>query len=303
VSILTKPQQGVIFATSAYLLWAMAPIYFKALGNINAFEVLAHRIFWSFLFTLMVLYFLRRQHQVLKVLKDSTKLSGLLLSTLLIGFNWGLFIWAIQENQILSASLGYYINPLVSILFGIIFLKEKLDFSRRAAAVFCIVAVGFELIKFGSVPILALSLAISFALYGLVRKKLGVDSFVGLAVESGILAPFALVYIFVFTDSLSRYAMADFEFLLLLVMAGPVTMAPLLCFSAAANRISLTVLGFFQYIAPTGMLVLAVFVYDEAITQDKLVTFAIIWTGLLILVLGSLRTYVHERRKKVVEGY
>ncbi|MEX1057008.1 MAG: EamA family transporter RarD, partial [Natronospirillum sp.] len=191
---------------------------------------------------------------------------------------------------------GYYINPLMNIVLGMVFFGDRLGRVRTLAAVLCLVAVLFELVQFGSLPWVALALATSFALYGLVRKKLGVDSFTGMALETGLLLPIAVGYLWFSvspsTDLLANSAWINF----LLFAAGPVTMVPLMCFAAAANRISLTALGFFQYIAPSGMFLLAVWVYGEPLTAGKLVTFGLIWGALAMLSVDSLNRWRVSRR-------
>ncbi|WP_081960662.1 EamA family transporter RarD [Nitrincola sp. A-D6] len=214
---------------------------------------------------------------------------AMLVSTLLIGLNWGTFIWAIQNNKMLSASLGYYINPLITILLGVVFFKNKLDRVRIIAVGLCFCAVVFEVIQFGSLPWIALALAITFGFYGLVRKKVAVDSFTGMAIETAILLPIALLYLSLIDSPTANMFDNSAGVNWLLFAAGPVTMVPLMCFAAAANRVSLVTLGFFQYIGPTGMFLLAVFVYDEPLSAEKLTTFVLIWSALAMLIVDSLR--------------
>lgn len=288
---------GALFALTAYTLWAIAPMYLKLLNQLPATEILAHRIIWSFLLTMVIILVLRRREALLTALRSPRARWALLASTLLIGFNWGLFIWTVNANFMLSASLGYYINPLMSILLGMLFFGERLDRVRTLAAGLCVAAVIFELVQFGRLPWIALMLAGSFAVYGLVRKKLGVDSFTGMALETGSMLPLAIVYLIITPTASSDMLSNSLWTNLLLIGAGPVTMAPLLCFAAAANRISLTALGFFQYIAPSGMFLLAVFVYGETLVPAKLITFGLIWTALIILSVDSLRQYRRSRRR------
>lgn len=298
---LDRKTQGVILAVAAYSLWSAAAIYFKALNFVSALEVLSHRVVWSFLLTVVIVYAMGLGGQVKAVLRSRRLFLGLLASTILIAMNWGVFIWSVQSNKILSASLGYYINPLVSILLGMIFLAERLNLSRKIAASLCVGAVVFELISFGRLPWIALFLACSFGCYGLVRKKLAVDSFVGLTFETGLLLPLALGYLAYTTNPAATFVGTSWEQNLLLILAGPVTTIPLVCFAAAANRISLSAMGFFQYIAPSGMFLLAIFVYGEPISANKLVTFFIIWMALALLVANSVRNVVKSRRSRRVK--
>lgn len=296
--MVSATRSGAFYALTAYILWSVAPIYFKIMGDVAAAELLSHRIIWSFLLTLGLIFLFRKRAALMTALRSSRTRWNLLASTILIGFNWGLFIWAVQSNYMLSASLGYYINPLMNILLGMIFFKDRLDRVRTIAALLCVAAVVFELIQFGRLPWVALLLATSFALYGLVRKKIGVDSFTGMALETGLLLPVAAGYLLFTSSPTSNLIENTWSINLLLFAAGPVTMVPLMCFAAAANRISLTALGFFQYIAPSGMFLLAVFVYGETLSPGKLVTFGLIWAALLLLTLDSLRTLGRNQSAK-----
>lgn len=298
----SNAKTGAIYALFAYSIWAIAPMYLKLLNFVPAVEILAHRVIWSFLITLVIILLWRKGPALLAVLRSPKSLLALLASTLLIGFNWGLFIWAINANFMLSASLGYYINPLMSILLGMIFFGERLDKVRTLAAVLCVSAVVFELVRFGQLPWIALALAGSFAIYGLVRKKLGVDSLSGMALETGLLMPLGLLYLAIFQTPTSNPLDNPWWLNLLLIGAGPVSMTPLMLFAAAANRISLTALGFFQYIAPSGMFLAAVFIYGEPLSPAKLVTFGMIWIALLILSIDSLRQMRRSRRQRASDA-
>ena len=187
---------GLIYAFSAFFLWAIAPIYFKAMDFIPAPEILAHRVIWSFVIVCVLITAMRKGAVIVTVLRSTKTCAALQLSTLLIGLNWGTFIWAINSNQMLSASLGYYINPLVSIVLGMIFFQERLDRIKLMAVALCFFAVVFEVVRFGSLPWVALVLAVSFGIYGLVRKKIAVDSFTGMALETGLMLPIAVLYLY-----------------------------------------------------------------------------------------------------------
>lgn len=285
----TSSRSGIFYALTAFTLWAIAPIYFKEMSFVPATEILAHRVIWSCIIVLVLIILLRYTGALKKVLSSPKTLIAMLISTLLIGLNWGTFIWAVQNNKMLSASLGYYINPLISILLGVIFFKDKLDKVRKAAVVLCFCAVVFEVIQFGSLPWIALILAVTFGFYGLVRKKIAVDSFTGMAIETAIMLPFALAYLVLSPSPSANMFENSANVNWLLFAAGPVTMVPLMCFAAAANRVSMVTLGFFQYIGPTGMFFLAVFLYDEPLSPEKLTTFVLIWSALAMLIFDSVR--------------
>ncbi|MFQ3230622.1 EamA family transporter RarD [Reinekea sp.] len=293
--MLSNQKQGVIFALFAYTFWAFAPIYFKTMDAVPALEILTHRVIWSLIITLMIIALTKRGPALIMAMKSSKTRRYLLLTTLLIGGNWGVFIWAVNDNRLLEASLGYYINPLINIILGMFFFAERLDRPQKIAAFLCLIAVGFELIQFGKIPWVALFLATSFAFYGFFRKKLGVDSFVGMALETALLLPFVLILFIWVPSSTLNIANNSLNLNLLLFLAGPITMIPLLCFAAAANRLSLTALGFFQYIGPSGMFLLAVFIYDEPLSTEKLITFAIIWCALALLIWDNIMKVKHRR--------
>lgn len=298
----TSSKSGILYALTAFTLWAIAPIYFKEMSFIPAQEILAHRIIWSCLLVMILIVILRYTDALKVVLRSPKTLAAMLISTALIAFNWGIFIWAIQNNKILSASLGYYINPLISILLGVMFFKDKLDRVKKAAVALCFCAVAFEVIQFGSLPWIALILATTFGFYGLVRKKVAVDSFTGMAIETAILLPFALVYL-ILSDSPSANMFENTSTVnWLLFASGPITMVPLMCFAAAANRVSLVTLGFFQYIGPTGMFILAVFLYGEPLSPEKLTTFVLIWSALAMLIVDSIRRIRKTKSAKLIDS-
>lgn len=292
----TSSKSGIFYALCAFTLWAVTPIYFKEMSFVPPIEILAHRVIWSCIIVCVLIAILRYSDALKTVLRSPKVLLAMCVSTLLIGLNWGTFIWAVQHDQMLSASLGYYINPLISILLGVIFFKERLDRIRKIAVFLCFCAVAFEVIKFGSLPWVALSLSLTFGFYGLIRKKIAVDSFTGMAIETGLLMPLAFTYLVLFPSPTSNVFTNTSNINWLLFAAGPITMIPLMCFAAAANRVGMVTLGFFQYIGPTGMFFLAVFLYNEPLSSDKLITFILIWSALVILIFDSIRTL---RRQKI----
>ncbi|MGY6040236.1 EamA family transporter RarD [Aeromonas sp. AE23HZ002T15] len=283
-------RQGVIYALCAYTLWGLAPIYFKTIAAVPAAEILTHRMIWSCAL-LMVLTLLARQwHKVQAVLRQPRVLLTLAFTSVTVGGNWLLFIWAINNGHMLDASLGYYINPLFNVLLGMLFLSEKLRRLQWWAVGLAVIGVAIQLIAFGSLPWIALVLASSFAVYGLIRKKLALDALTGLLIETLIMLPPAAIYLWGFADSpTSHLTQNDWHLNLLLIAAGAVTTAPLLCFTAAATRLKLSTLGFFQYIGPSLMFILAVTLYGEALALDKMITFACIWSALVLFTLDGLR--------------
>ncbi|MEH7386447.1 EamA family transporter RarD [Bacillus sp. JJ1521] len=278
---------GIIYTTIAYIAWGVLPLYWKIIDYIPAFEILAHRIVWSLVFVLMIILVSKKGKQFITSLKDifknKLKLVGILASSILITVNWATYIWAVNTNHIIDASLGYYINPLVSVLLGIIVLKERLMFWQGISFALAGLGVLILTIQFGSFPWVAITLALSFGFYGLTKKLVKLDSLLGLAMETMVVAPIALLYLtFLFKGGVDSFSGASVDVRLLLMGAGVITALPLLWFAAGANRIPLSVIGLLQYIAPTISLLLGVFLYHEHFTKVHFVTFLCIWTALLI---------------------
>lgn len=291
-----RSRQGVFFAIAAYTMWGIAPVYFKWLESVPALEILSHRIIWSFILVLALILVLRRGGRLKPVLQNKKQMLRLALATCLLGGNWFLFIWAINNDHILDASLGYYINPLLNVAIGMAFFGERMRNMQLVAIALAVTGVLIQVISFGSVPWVALALACSFAIYGAIRKRLPIDSMTGLWLETLILLPAVLIYmVFFASSSAADMTQNTWQINTLLIAAGVVTTAPLLCFTAAAQRIRYSTLGFFQYIGPSMMFILAVWVYGEPLAADKLVTFGIIWLALAIY---SVDTLLFQQRSK-----
>lgn len=284
----SQAKQGYIYATLAFIMWGLAPIYFKSIEQVDALEILVHRVVWSVLFVLVVIGLRNNWRKVRSILVKPKLLMMLTVTALLLGFNWGLFIWAVNNGYMLDASLGYYINPLLNVFLGMLFLSERLRAAQKVAVLLASTGVLVQLISFGSFPYIAFSLACSFAIYGLLRKKMAVESLPGLLIESAILLPIAAIYWFVMMPSpTSDMFINSLELNLLLIAAGVVTTLPLLSFTAAAKRLPYSTLGFFQYIGPSLMLMLAVVFYGESFDMERAVTFAFIWGALLLFSFDS----------------
>jgi chloramphenicol-sensitive protein RarD len=286
----TEKRTGIVNALAAYGMWGVAPIYFKLLHDLPAIEILMHRIVWSLLLLLCLIAMLKKWRNLQQLLKQPQQLKLLLAAGFLLGVNWLIFIYAINSDQILEASLGYYINPLLNVLFGFLLLGERFRFWQKVAIGLACVGVINQLIAQGSLPVIALALAGTFCVYGLLRKKAAVDSFTGLTLETALLMPLAIVYwCFFATSEYTNMMENGLTINFWLVMAGVVTTAPLLCFNAAAKRMSFTSLGLFQYIGPSLMFLVAVIMYNEPLRTDRLITFAFIWAALLIFSWDSVR--------------
>lgn len=283
MSLSREQKLGGIFAASAYSLWGVAPLYFKQIDFIPATEILLHRIVWSFLLLSLIVLVLRQGDKVMAILRQPKMLGWLLLSALLLGGNWGLFIWAVNNHHMLDASLGYYINPLLNVLLGMLFLGERLRKMQWAAVALATSGVLIQVITFGSLPWIALTLAGSFAIYGLMRKKLAVDAISGLFYESLLLFPLAIWYWWQFADSSAANLFNNsWQLNGYLIAAGLVTTVPLLCFIAGARRLQLSTMGFFQYIGPSFMFVFGVWLYHEPFVAERFFTFGLIWLALVL---------------------
>ena len=287
---------GLTAATAAYLIWGLSPVYWKSLAAVPAFEILMHRMVWSFVFLFPLIVFTGRLAAFKSAVKSPKIMLILFATTLLVGFNWFLFIWAINSNHILQTSLGYYITPLVSVLLGMVFLKERLRRMQIAALILATFAVGMMTVRYGRFPWVSLSLAFSFGLYGLIRKIAPVGALVGLTVETMVLSIPAVGYLG-YIDMLgkSSFMRAGTETDLLLAGAALVTALPLLLFTFGARRLHLSTIGFLQYLAPSCTFLLAILVYHEPLTRPQLVAFMLIWTALGLYSVDSINHYRKNR--------
>ncbi len=295
-----QTKAGVLLAISAYSMWGFAPMYFKLLQTMPALEILLHRIVWSVVILFALIMVLRHHQKVVSALKSKKVLSTLLLSGLLLAGNWLLFIWAVNNDHLLDASLGYYINPLLNVLLGYLFLGERLRKRQQVAVVLATIGVAYLVISVGKLPWIALVLAGSFGVYGLLRKKVAVESIPGLYVESLMMLPFAIWFWWAMASPASNMLNNDLDLNLILIAAGVVTTAPLLCFTAAARRIQYSTLGFFQYIGPSIMFLLAVFLYGEPLDEDRLITFGFVWSALTLFSFDSWRAY--QKKSRVISS-
>ncbi|MCK4872548.1 MAG: EamA family transporter RarD [Phycisphaerales bacterium] len=285
-----RARVGVTYGLFAYAAWGLVPIYFKAVAHVPAMEVLAHRIIWSVVLLTLLILVRRQGHAVRTALRSPRLCLTLAATTALIAVNWFVFIWAIAHDRVLEASLGYFINPLVSILLGFLFLKERLRAWQMVGLVLATIGVIARTVSLGELPIISLTLAGTFGLYGLLRKTAPVDSLVGLTIETLLLIPAAIAYVvFLACRGESSFVAGSLSTDVLLILAGVVTAVPLLWFTGAVRRVRLTTLGFLQYVAPTGNFILAVFVYREAFRIDQLVSFLFIWIALVIYTIDAAR--------------
>ena len=282
-----EARKGVAFGLSAYLLWGFLPVYFKLLGGVLPTEIVAQRVLWSVVLLAVLIAVRRRWPQLRAAFANPQALKILTVSALLIGVNWLIYIWAIGARHVLETSLGYFLNPLVNVVMGVLLLKERL--TRAQGLAVGLAAIGVAVLAAGAASGLwiSLALALSFATYGLLRKIAPVDSLEGLMIETVLLAPVAAFYLFWLGD---RAAFGDGPGVsALLALGGVVTAVPLLLFAAGARRLRYSTLGLLQYIAPTIQFLLAVLAFGEPLTTAHLICFALIWTGLAVYATDSLR--------------
>lgn len=280
---------GFAYALAAYLAWGLFPIYWKQLTGVPPLELIAHRVLWSFIFMLGMLTAFRRWPEVRRALSQRKTLAALLLSTALISSNWFLFIWAVNTGHVLEASLGYYINPLLNVVLARVVLGERLRPLQLVAVGLAAVGVLYLTVGLGGLPWVSLVLALTFGVYGLVRKVAPVEPLTGLAVETGFAAPVAVLYLGLVPLAQGRWLPGTPRESLLLLCSGVATALPLLWFALGAKRLRYSTLGIIQYLAPTCQLALAVLVYGEPFTSRHAVTFLLIWMAVLLYAADSVR--------------
>ena len=286
-----ETRSGVFFALAAFASWGLLPVYWKFLAGVPSHEILMHRILWTSVFALALVAIAGRSAEVRAILRTPRQLLALTASSLLLAGNWLVFIWAVHRGEIVATSLGYYLNPMISVALGVFVLGETLrPLQLVAVAIAAIGVIAFSVLS-GELPWISLVLAASFALYGLIRKQVPVASIAGIAVETGILAPIAAAGIawreWHGAGAFSQPAQHVGHERALLIAAGVVTALPLIWFASAARRLRLSTIGLLQYLAPSLALVIAVLAYDEPFTQAHAISFLFIWTALALYSFAS----------------
>ncbi len=275
--------RGTLAAFAAYGMWGLFPLYWKQLKHVESMQILAHRILWAAVFCFILMLAWKRFPEIGKLVKQKKKFFLVFLASIVVTANWGLYIWAVNIGRVVESALGYYINPLVSVLLGALFFKEKVDPWTRLAVALATAGIVGAAILYGSVPWVSLLLAVTFAAYGALKKKVGIEPLISLAVETFIAAPFALAFL-LFRQAAGAGAFWNDGVLttILLTMAGVVTAVPLFFFAQAANSISLQKMGFIQYVSPCGQLFIGVAIYGEKPTAALLMAFAGVISAVLI---------------------
>lgn len=273
---------GVIAGLLTFGIWGLLPLYLKQLAHLPPPEVLAHRVVWSVATMAALIALLRGWRPLVAALRDRRAMLTLVATASLISVNWLIYIFAVSGGHILQASMGYFINPLISVLFGFVFLRETMTRRQWVAVGFAAAGVAFLIVRLGEVPVVALSLAITFATYGLLRKTIPVDGMSGMMIESLMIGPLALGYLLWLGHQGVGHFGADTPLDLMLILGGPVTALPLMLFGVAVRRVRLSTIGLMQYIAPSGQFLLATQIYEEPFTATHAWAFSCIWLGLAI---------------------
>ena len=283
-------KKGILYGIGAYVIWGFFPIYWKLLHQVSAIQLIGHRIIWSFLL-LFAIILISKQWTELRANINAKVLQIYAIAALLVGANWLIYVWAVNANFIVETSLGYFINPLLSVILGVIFFKEKLRIAQWIPVVLAALGVAYLTYVYGRLPYIALSLAFSFGLYGLVKKLSPLGSLYGLSIETGILFIPALGYlIFVEINNTAAFLHTGLTSDLLMVGAGLVTTVPLLMFASAVRSIPLWIVGLLQYITPTLQFLIGIFIYKEPFSHNQLIGFGIVWAALIVFLIENYLT-------------
>jgi chloramphenicol-sensitive protein RarD len=288
--------QGYWYAIVAYTAWGLLPIYWKIFAKISAWEILSQRIIWSVVFVVILVLASKKWNSIKKAVPNWNSRIRIIISSLLIASNWTIYIWAVNNGHMIEASLGYYINPLVSVLLGVFFLGERLKPLQWGAMGVALIGVLILTINYGQFPWIALSLAITFGLYGLAKKKIQAEPLAGLTLETIVVFPLALLYLLIFQHGGKAWFVLSWWQMFSLLLAGIATALPLLWFAEAAKRLPLSIMGFFQYLAPTITLILGLFLYHESFSEIDLISFSCIWIAIVIYTSQMIQKITPQQR-------
>lgn len=290
--------KGLVLGTLAFILWGLLPLYWKLVDAIDPYQIFAHRVVWSFLFVVIIIILRKHGNDFKKELKNLKTWINFVAPAVFISINWVTYIWAVNNGFVIETSLGYYINPLIMIIFGSIFYKEKLNRLQKWGVGFAFAGVMLKTILYGRLPAISLVIAISFAVYGLLKKKTKVDSLTGLAFETLIIGIPAAIYILYLeltssgiTNNLPAY------YWLLIMASGVATATPLLLYAEGLKRLPLKIMGFIQYLTPTITLLLGVFIFKEPFDISSLIAFSLVWVGLMFFTYSQVQLLKNERKR------
>lgn len=297
-----EKKAGVISAVSAYLFWGFLPIYWKLLNSSAATEILAHRFVWSFAFMVGILVYTRKlvsfRQEIRELATQRRRVCGVVLASLIISVNWLIYIWAVNANRIVETSMGYYMSPLVSVLLGIVFLKERLNFWQIVSCALAFTGVLIMTLQFGVMPWVSLLLAVTFALYGLCKKLVNLGAVTGITLETLLISPFALAYLLYLEQAGgSSFSFSHWQTVLLFMGSGIVTAVPLVLFARGANYLPLNLLGFIQYLSPTLALLIGITLYHETFTAIHIFSFSCIWLALVVFSLAKTKPFIRLEEK------
>ena len=285
-----KNKKGLLTALSCYIIWGLLPLYWALLNHISPYNILAQRIIWSGICMAIVVFGMhfkqfKKDFQLLR--EQRSQLVLLLVASVIISINWFTYIWAIANNQVMNTSLGYYINPLLNVVLGVILFKEFLSTPKKLSVLIATIGIALLTYQLGSLPIVSLILAVSFGLYGVVKKKLLISPFTSIAFEAWLLTPLALLYTTMVDNIVWSYFGTDWYTTLLLIACGLTTSVPLVLFSYGAQLLPLNLLGFLQYVSPTIALLLAIFYFGESFDTPQIIAFGCIWIALAIYTMSN----------------
>ncbi len=290
-------KRGVAYAIAAYCIWGFLPIYWRQLHHVDSLEILASRFIWSAVFVFLLLLFTKKfglfVQETKEIFSHWDTAIRMIVAAVTISFNWGIFIWAVEVGRIVETSMGYYINPLVSVLFGVVFLRERLDRLQCIAVLCAAFGIAVVIVQNGSLPWVSVSLAVTFALYSLLKKVIRAQALTSIMLETLLISPVMLYHLY--TLSLhggNAYQNGDLRTLCFLVGAGVATATPLLLFTACAKLMPLYMVGFLQYLSPTITLLIGIFIYGEAFTMTHVIAFSCIWLGLIFFTVSQIRKFV-----------
>ena len=286
-------RKGLITALSCYIIWGLLPLYWALLNHVSPYNILAQRIIWSGVCMAIVVFGLhfkqfKKDFQLLK--EQRSQLFLLLVAAVIISVNWFTYIWAIANNQVMNTSLGYYINPLFNVVLGVILFKEVLSIPKKLSVLIATIGIALLTYQVGSLPLVSMILAVSFGLYGAVKKKLLISPFTSIAFEAWLLTPLALLYTTMVDNTVWSYFGTDWYTTMLLIACGLTTSVPLVLFSYGAQLLPLNLLGFLQYVSPTIALLLAIFYFGESFGTAQLIAFGCIWVALVLFTLSNQMT-------------
>ncbi|WP_100407946.1 EamA family transporter RarD [Bacillus solitudinis] len=293
-------QVGVIAAIAAYLIWGVLPLFWKLFDEVSAGEVLAHRVIWTVVCMGIILLLIGKFTEVVRDIRTTfshwKSALAIIAASVFISINWLVFIYSVSVDKVIEASLGYYINPLINVILALIFLKERLTKWEVFSCILAFSGVLYMTLHYGSIPWIAFFLAISFGIYGIIKKMTSLGAWAGLTIETFIMAPCALLYLYYLPERGGAFLQGGIETSILLMSAGVATAIPLLLFATAAKRISFSLIGFLQYLGPTIMLLIGIFLFNEPFSSIQFTSFFFIWLSLIIF--STSRSYASSRKKR-----